>query len=163
MFEKFSQRARQVFFLARFTAGRRGAQAIELEDLLVSLMIEDQGRFEEAVSEGRRGGTPVVQPRTSPHNPFLVPEVADELLARLQALSPRSQPLPTSVEMPLSQASKNALPRADSLCNEMHHGSIEPLHLLAAGLENPQNKAALIVREAGMTSEKVVAFLKGEK
>jgi ATP-dependent Clp protease ATP-binding subunit ClpC len=151
MFEKFSQRARQVVFLARFKAGQRGAQAIELEDLLVSLVIEDQGRFEAAVSEGRRGGKPVILPRASPQNPFLPPEIADELLARLETLSPRSQPMSTSVEMPLSQASKNALSRAESLCDEMQHTVIEPLHLLAAIMENQKNKADQISRDAGIT------------
>jgi Clp amino terminal domain, pathogenicity island component len=156
MFEKFSQRARQIVFLARFKAGQRGAHAIELEDLLVSLVIEDQGKFEETISEGRRGGAPAVQPRTSPQNPFFSQEIADKLLAQLEAPSPQGQPLPTSAEMPLSQASKNALFRADSLCDEMQPSSIEPLHLLAAILEHQKNKAVQVFRDAGITHEKVI-------
>ena len=163
LFEKFSQRARHVIFLARFKAGQRGAKAIELEDLVVSLVIEDQGKFQEAVSRVWTNGTPVIQPEIPPQNPFLPPEIADELLARLEARRSQGQPLPTSAEMPLSQASKNALFRADSLCDEMQHSSVEPLHLLAAILENQKNKAAQVFRDAGITREKIVTFLKGEQ
>ncbi|HXH51138.1 MAG TPA: Clp protease N-terminal domain-containing protein [Terriglobia bacterium] len=163
MFEKFSQRAGHVFFLARFKAGQRGAKAIELEDLLVSLVIEDQGKFQEAVSGVWTNGTPVIQPETPPQNPFIAPEIAGELLARFGAPSPQGEPLPTSAEMPLSQASKNALSRANSLCDELQHSSIEPLHLLAAILENQKNKAAQVFRDAGITREKIIPFLKGEQ
>jgi len=160
MFEKFSERTRQVVFLARFKAGQRGATEIGIEDFLVSLVIEDQGKFEEAVSGMWTDGTPVVQPEVLPQERFLPFETADELLARLQALSAPSQPLPTSVEMPLSQASKNALSRADSLCAQMQMTVIEPLHLLAAILESQKNKAAQIFGDAGITSERIVKFLK---
>ena len=162
MFERFSQRARQVVFLARFKAGRRGAAEIGVEDFLVSLVVEDQGKFQEAVSGVWKDGTPLVQPGALPQNPFLASEVADELLARLEALSARLQPLPASAEMPLSQAAKNALSRAESLCDEMQDSVIEPLHLLAAILESQKNKAAQVFRDAGITSEKIITLLKRE-
>lgn len=163
MFEKFSQRARQVVFLARFKAGQRGATAIGVGDFLVSLVIEDQGKFQQAVSGVWTDDTPLVQPKTFPQNPFLASEIADELLARLEALSARLQPLPMSAEMPLSQASKNALARAESLCDQMQSTEIEPLHLLAGILANQKNKAAQVFRDAGITHEKIVPFLKGQK
>lgn len=160
MFEKFSERTRQVVFLARFKAGQRGATEIGIEDFLVSLVMEDQGKFEEAVSGMWTDGTPVVQPEALPQNRFLPCEIADELLARLQALSASLQPLPASTEMPLSQASKNALSRAESLSNQMQNTEIEPLHLLAAILESQKNKAAQIFGDTGITSEKVIKFFK---
>lgn len=156
MFEKFSQRTRQVVFLARFKAGQRGAGAIGVEDFLVSLVIEDQGKFQQAVSGVWTDDTPLVQPKSFSQNPFLASEIADELLPRLEAVSAHSQSLPTSTEMPLSQASKKALSRAESLCDQMQDTVIEPLHLLAAILENRKNKAAQVLRDAGITSERVI-------
>ena len=43
MFEQYSERARRVVFLSRKVAGRRGAAEIGVEDLMESLVVEDQG------------------------------------------------------------------------------------------------------------------------
>ena len=42
MFELYSNRARQIIFLARVESGARGAEIIDVEDFLVSLIMEDQ-------------------------------------------------------------------------------------------------------------------------
>ena len=115
MLELFSQRARQLIFLARFKAGQRGAAAIEIEDLLVAFIIEDQGEFENAVSSLFPNGKPVVQPGGQPHRPFLPPELASGLLPRVQALCAQSQPLPKESDMPLSEDGKAILRLADKL------------------------------------------------
>ena len=162
MFDEFSERSRQLVFLARLKAGQRGSKTIEIEDLLTAFVIEDQGGFVSAVSEGREDVTWVIQHEPATREPFLAPETASALLAKLEALSPRSQPLPKSAEMPLSQACKNAMSRADSLHDEMQHTWIEPLHLLAAILEHRNSKAAKLFCEAGITREKIDAFMKGE-
>src|ERR1700680_1147514 len=43
MFDVFSMRARQIVFAARLKAGERGASVMDVEDLLLGLMLEDQG------------------------------------------------------------------------------------------------------------------------
>ena len=43
MFENFSQRPKLVIFAARAKAGERGANMIEIDDFIVSLVLEDQG------------------------------------------------------------------------------------------------------------------------
>ena len=61
MFELFSQRARQVIFIARLKAGQRGAKTIEIEDLIVGFITEDQGEFEKVFSDFFPQGGPVTQ------------------------------------------------------------------------------------------------------
>ena len=163
VFDKFSDRARQLIFLARLKAGQRGGKSIETEDLLAAFIIEDQGGFADAASNWGENGTWVIQHEPATRESFLAPETADALLAKLEALSPQSQPLPNSAEMPLSQASQNAITRADARHDEMQHNWIEPLHLLAAILEHQNSKAAQIFRDDGMTREKIDAFMKGDK
>ena len=43
MFDDFSTRARQLVFAARFKAGERGAAVVDTDDLLLGLVLEDQG------------------------------------------------------------------------------------------------------------------------
>jgi hypothetical protein len=47
VFDAFSVRARQIVFAARFKAGERGATSIGVEDLLLGLVLEDQGMLGE--------------------------------------------------------------------------------------------------------------------
>jgi hypothetical protein len=50
MFEQYSDRARRVVFLSRKVAGRRGAAEIGVEDVMESLVVEDQGDFAKVLS-----------------------------------------------------------------------------------------------------------------
>jgi|SRR5579875_2057281 len=161
MFENYSDRARQVIFLARMKAGQRGAQSIEVNDLLAAVVIEDQGDFQKAVSEGR-GSRDVIQSERSEPSRFLPSTFAKELLSRIESESPASQPVPNSEEMALSDGFKHALVRAGVLCDELRHNQVEPMHLLAAILEDDSGQAAQFFRYAGITRENVIAYLKGE-
>ena len=42
MFDSYSIRAKQVLFLTRLESGARGADMLDLDDLLAGLIIEDQ-------------------------------------------------------------------------------------------------------------------------
>jgi hypothetical protein len=50
MIDNFSTRARQITFAARFKAGERGAKMIDIDDFLVSMVLEDQGLLVKSVS-----------------------------------------------------------------------------------------------------------------
>lgn len=156
MFEKCSDRTLQVVFMARVKARQRGAEAIEIGDLLAALVLDDQGGFVNAISGSRGDVTLVVQHKPPPEGSFFTSEIADELLSQLGAFRPQFQLLRGSPEVPLSQASIKALCRADSLHDEMHSTCIEPLHLLAAVMEHQQSKPAQILRDAGITREKII-------
>ena len=45
MFERYSERARRVIFMALWSARKRGASYIEPEDLLHAVILEDNGEF----------------------------------------------------------------------------------------------------------------------
>jgi hypothetical protein len=51
MFDHFSDRSRRIVFFSRVLAGQRGAAAIEVQDLMEALVIEDQAEY----GQGRRG------------------------------------------------------------------------------------------------------------
>jgi hypothetical protein len=50
MFDSYSLRAKQVLFLARLESGARGAEMLDLDDLLTGLIIEDQNVIPSALS-----------------------------------------------------------------------------------------------------------------
>ena len=96
MFDLYSKRAKRVIFLARLEAGTRGAQAIELDDLLLALIGEDQNKIPDALEPLGRTG-PVVG--WDPHEPFLSSDAATSLLETTRQALPRSKPVVNSMEM----------------------------------------------------------------
>lgn len=163
MFELYSERARRLIFLARLKAGERGAEAIDIDDLLVGFIIEDQGEFEKVLSDDLAHDRPLVQAGSPLYPSFLPPVLARDLLGRLQALGGQSQPVPKQPDLPLSKSAKVILGLADSLRDELKQRDIEPLHMLAAILGDESSRVALIFREAGITRENVIQFLREER
>ena len=76
MFELYSERARQVIFLARLESGARGAEMIDVDDLLAALIVEDQNKTPEFLEMLGRGGRFI---GSTTHQPFLPPDVATSL------------------------------------------------------------------------------------
>jgi ATP-dependent Clp protease ATP-binding subunit ClpA len=152
----YSERARQVVFLARWMAGKRGSSVIEMDDLMTALIKEDQGGFATTLSE-----IPQFQHlKTPPHKAYLQTALANDLLRKMDAVLPRSNPLPLDAEIPLSKQVKDVLGRAGEL--SAHSGKpIEPLHLLAAALAAaPPSKGIDFLKEAGITLTKVLEDMK---
>ena len=162
MFEGYSLRAAQVLMLARVKAGGRGAETLDIEDLLAALLIEDQGGFNQAHSEllGRAGVG--AQVGRLPRESFLPPDIASAVLARVEALCARSRPIPTASDIPLSEGAKHALAVAATMREELRGRKIEPLHMLAAIAGDESSRGAQILREAGITREGVLSVLRKE-
>jgi ATP-dependent Clp protease ATP-binding subunit ClpA len=161
MFEKFSVRSRQVVFAARFKAGERGANAIDTNDLLVSLVLEDQGllltkQFLSSVfgEEGDFASEVPIHPR------FLPVEVAGDVLANLHMNQNESEPVPTFVELPLSTSLECVFKSANILAASLQHKQIEPLHLLAAILTDDSGDGAKLLQSLGITKKKVLAAIR---
>lgn len=163
MLEDYSLRVHRALFLARLKAGQRGADAIELGDLLVALLIEDQGGFHKALADfhGRRNSTAQADPW--PHQPFLPSELANGLLAQVEALCTRSQPVPAASDMPLSEAVKRVFTASASLRDELKQTKVEPLHLLAAVANDQSSRGAEVLRQAGITREKIINAMQQEE
>jgi ATP-dependent Clp protease ATP-binding subunit ClpC len=161
MLEQYSQRAKQVVFIARFKAGKDGAHAIGLDHLLEGIIVEDQGReamFKFLGDDPTTTQLPGYDMKSSPP-PFLSPDVASLLLARLNQLSPHAKSVPESQDMPLSVDVVRMSQAALKLADKFHTDKVEPLHLLAAALQEHSSKAVRIFFEYGITEDRVVAEL----
>lgn len=148
MFERYSHRARILIFLALDVARKRGGDYIELDDLLEAIIREDQGEFPSMFPEIARGSS-------SPAAARFFPETAAQaLLATLDA-PPRGSQIRTG-DMPLSRPVKQALARAG---DNTGTSVIEPLHLLEAVVEDRESRLAQLLRDNGITRQRVAVAL----
>ena len=90
-FGNLSERAGHVVLAALLEAQQRGADSIDVNDLIVALTIEDQepdavGLFQETPP----GGVPLV----SAHEPFLPPKVAIDILVKMNGILPGLRAFP---------------------------------------------------------------------
>jgi len=162
MLDNFSPRARQIVFGARFKAGERGATRIEIDDFLVSLLLEDQGMLERTVFSRllEEEGTLVNQ--VPSHAPFFSSVLAQDLLVKLETSLPQSQAIALTAEVPLSASLKRVFTAAEALQVRLKQNQIEPLHLLAAAMEEQLDQGIKLLQESGITPEKVLqAISKG--
>src|ERR1700676_1899633 len=100
MFERYTEKARRVIFFARYEASQYGSHYIETEHLLLGLLRENGGLIRSANNE---------------NNPE--PEIRDEIEKRIV----RSERFSTSVEVPLSKDSKQALKIASETAERLNH------------------------------------------
>ena len=157
MFEFYSERARQIIFVARVEAGARGAEMIDVDDLLASLIMEDQGIPSQAMLKLMNAPDP-----SEPHVPFLPSEVAARVLAGVQDTLPRRQSIPTSADMSISPALSLVLAVANDLQQRFQRKQVTPLHLLAAVLAG-STKGVLSLRDTGITPETVIDAIRKEE
>jgi ATP-dependent Clp protease ATP-binding subunit ClpA len=161
MFDNFSKRARQIVFAARFKAGERGANTIDTDDLLVGLVLEDQGILEKTVFSTMFEGQDIPVNRSQSHIPFLSVTVAQDLLANLEKDLLQSQPIALTTEMPLSLSLEHVFSSAKDVQTRFRHDQIEPLHLLAAILAEESGRGVKLLQNSGITHEKVLRALSG--
>jgi ATP-dependent Clp protease ATP-binding subunit ClpA len=164
MFEDFSERARRIVFFSLKLAGRRGAAAIGEEDLMQALILEDQADYSKLFPES------TIPVAVSVPRPFFTADTAAEIERGLEPLMPsKAKPLPTSVDMPLSEAAQRVLLAAKELSEELRGPAmlsriqvqqVEPLHLVAAVLSENTSATAGILKQAGIGSETVIAAIK---
>ena len=159
MFENYSHRAKYVIFGTRKKAGRRGADAMDVGDLLSAIMLEDQNMTRELLCHDGKGQIGRVV-GLEPHTPFFSASSASDLLANLDALLSRSNPIPDSTDMTITADLRRIFQSAESHQQEFHHNQVEPLHLLLAVLELPSCPEVDLLRRAGITEESVRVKLK---
>jgi len=161
MFDAFSMRARQIVFAARFKAGERGAHLIEVEDFLFSLVLEDQGLLEQTVFSTLHGGQGTPVNKAPSHAPFFTPDVAQSLVTKINELAPQMEPIALATEIPLSPALVHVFGSANTFQGQFPYGPVEPLHLLAGILTDESNRCATLLKEFGITTERVKQQLGG--
>ena len=146
-------------FAARFKAGERGAGTIDIDDLLVGLVLEDQGMLEKGLFGNLHEGTVHFVNQAPLHIPFFSSEIANDFLAKIEGILPRSAPVGTSKDIPLSSAAVHAFNSAEEIQTRFQHGQIEPLHLLAALLAEESSQGVMLLHDSGITQEKVLRTL----
>lgn len=158
MFDSFSRRARQVVFVARFKAGERGATAIEVDDFIDALILEDQGMLEGVFFRFYEGQGTAVNSASS-HVSFFSSDIAQALLSNLERSLQQSQSVPLTAEIPLSPSLEATFNSAKSFQIRFRHQQIEPLHLLAAILKESSSEGVKLLEDSGITYEKVLLAL----
>jgi ATP-dependent Clp protease ATP-binding subunit ClpC len=159
MFDAFSERARQIVFAARFKAGERGANLIDVEDFLIGLVLEYQGMLEENLLPKLYDGIPLNKPPSN--TPFFSQEEARNLVTRIAALQTQGKPIGLSTEIPLSSALARVFGSAEVFQDQFRHSQIEPLHLLVAIVSEESSQCASLLQEFGIPPQKVMEQLRG--
>jgi hypothetical protein len=130
MFERYTEVARRVIFFARYEASQFGSPYIECEHLLLGMLREPTPLREQLGEEAR----------------WAIRKVLEDRL-------PRQAETPTSVDLPLSHASKRALAYAAEEAEGMKHGHIGPEHLLLGLLREESNGIANLLQPYGIRIE----------
>ena len=157
MFQDYSKRALQIVFEARFKAGQRGSDGVDVGDLLFAFVMEDQDRFRELILQQHPEAAVYFEPES--HPPFLSPDVASHLLVSLEGVLPHSVPVATSVDLPITPDLQVVFEYAETLRNETGHSKIEPLHLLAGVLHAGSGIVIDELQKAGITYDSVMSKL----
>ena len=134
MFERYTEKARQVIFFARYEASYFGSPYIETEHLLLGLL-----RVDKALS-----------------NRFLPSYASVEgIRKQIEARTIPGEKVSTSVDLPLSNESKHVLSHAAEEAERLGHKRIGPEHLLLGLLREENCFAAHILRERGLRLETI--------
>jgi hypothetical protein len=163
-------------------AQQRGADTLDVNDLIVALVIEDQTPDAPILFHAPPLGT-VFPPGSSrqtslrvEYTPFLLPRVAVEVLVKMNGILPRSKSVPHNTKMQTSAALERVLNVAQQLPVQFNQSEVQinigtpdrpggmyqavvPLDLLAAALREPC-EGTKILQEAGITEEKVLQTIR---
>ncbi len=138
MFERYTEKARRVIFFARYEASQFGSPAIEAEHLFFGLLREEKLVCYRWL--------PKAQP--------------DHLRGKLETSMTRGNPIPTSVDLPLSDVATRVLSHAKDEADGLNSRNIGTEHLFLGLLQEPCPASALL-RELGADIAKLrVSFEK---
>jgi ATP-dependent Clp protease ATP-binding subunit ClpC len=133
MFEKYTEEARRVIFMARYEASQVGSHEITAEHLLLGWMRESA--------------------RIGAQN-FLSPAAMDSIRTQIEAQFPRAEKLSTSVDLPLNREAKRVLAYGAEESQRLGHQDIGIHHLLLGLLREEKTLAADLLRQQGLTIAK---------
>jgi len=130
MFEKFTEKAKRILFLARYEASQQGSKVIGTEHLLLGLLKEGEETTREL---------------------FTRANLSMELLqGELEKRGPTREKLSTSVEIPFSEETQRALKLAEEEAERLMHPNIGTEHILLGLLRLEESVAGRLLAERGM-------------
>jgi ATP-dependent Clp protease ATP-binding subunit ClpC len=130
MFEKFTEKAKRILFLARYEASQQGGKVIGTEHLLLGLLKEGEETTRELFTRANVS--------------------MDLLQAELERRNPPREKLSTSVEIPFSEETKKVLQCAEEEAERLMHPHIGTEHLLLGLLRLEDSVAGRMLVERGM-------------
>lgn len=131
MFERYTEKARRVIFFARYEASQFGSLLIETEHLLLGILREDK-RIVQTLPDG----------------------ASESIRIQIEASTPVRPKTATSVDLPLSDASKRVLHYSAEEADELGDRHIACEHLLLALLREKDHEAAKILKRFGLDLNK---------
>ena len=134
MFEKYTEKARRVIFYARYEASEFGTQSIETEHILLGLLREEKLLTDLIIRS--HASVELIKKRIAEH--FAIREK-----------------IPTSVDLPLSDASKRVLGYAEEEMLQRGDKRLVTGHLLLGVLREETSFAAVLLKERGVEIEEV--------
>jgi ATP-dependent Clp protease ATP-binding subunit ClpC len=134
MFEKYTETARKVVFVARYEASRFGSENIETEHLLLGILRTD-GPLALRLLKG--------------------PEKIESIREQVEKQFPRREMVSTSVDLPLSLECKRVLDYGAEEAERLNQKHIAPEHLLLGLLREKQCVASKILIKAGLTASQL--------
>ena len=130
MFEKYTEKAKKVLFLARYEASQMGSKVIGSEHLLLGLIKEGDETVKEL---------------------FQRSNVNLELLrAELEARGPSGEKPAAPIEIPFSEESKKILACAEEEAERLLHPHVSDEHILLGLLRVEDSSAGRLLTEKGM-------------
>src|SRR6266508_2081914 len=110
MFERYTEKARRVIFFARYEASQFGAQAIEVEHLLLGLLREDKQLVQLLFS--------------TPHS------AVEAIRREIETANPLRDKVAASVDLPIASATKRVMNHAADESDRLGNRHIGTEHLL---------------------------------
>jgi hypothetical protein len=132
MFERYTEKARRVIFFSRYEASQYGSPYIETEHFLLGLLRESKSLCR-----------------------WLPKTDLQTIRKRVDDHTTRQSPTLTSVDLPLSNASKRVLKFAADEADALSHKHIGTEHLFLGLLDESGCLADKVLREAGADPETV--------
>jgi hypothetical protein len=127
MFERYTERARRIIFFARYEASRFGSEYIHTEHLLLGVAREDKALF----------------PSLSLKLDY--ESIEKELSAQMKV----GKPIPTSVDLPLSEEAKKVLQYAAEESDRLKDHHIGTEHFLLGLLREEKSSVARLLSKHG--------------
>lgn len=133
MFERYTEKARRVIFFARYEASNFGILSIETEHLLLGLLREDRVLLSRFISDSS----------------------LDNIRSEIEGRSEKRERVPTSIDLPLSDANKRILAYANEESERLNHHYLGTEHILLGILREKGCIAGDILRQRSLRVDEV--------
>jgi ATP-dependent Clp protease ATP-binding subunit ClpC len=157
MFERFTDRSRQVMALANQQAHRHGQGIIGTEHILLGMLHEGSGVGAAALREmgvNRDDLISQVEQRLTPSTPVISCRESPSIWWWWQRKPERKEG-----RLPQEQHAKNVIMHAIETARSWSHRYVGTEHLLMGLLEDPTTSARQVLLEAGVTAERAAATI----